>query len=215
MAADAAGQVGGMETKEEVRREWARRSRTWSCESCSRGKTNEEALEEWREACREKGVDTDEGEAITKDTPEGLRFGYKDGQGRVQDTNLEGETKTVTANETESDLIALSAAQTQQQPYIRRLETATSSRIPPPSPSSAPIPTPTTPLTTATDQPTTPRLNTPAVAHPEQYIQPQTAPQTLIHHSPDSTAWMDKAIPVLVVALVIMVIKNWIMPLVN
>src|SRR5436189_2708881 len=39
MDGDAKGQVGGIEAKEEVRREWATRSREWRCDVCSQGKT--------------------------------------------------------------------------------------------------------------------------------------------------------------------------------
>lgn len=60
MEADANGQVGGIDAKDEVRREWARKSKGWRCETCSGGRTNEEILKDWWEVCRAAGVEVDE-----------------------------------------------------------------------------------------------------------------------------------------------------------
>ncbi|KAE8150684.1 ubiquitin-conjugating enzyme/RWD-like protein [Aspergillus avenaceus] len=58
MDGDAKGQVGGLDVSEEVRRDHAEKSRGWVCEGC--GKSNEAILSEWREFCREKGVEVGE-----------------------------------------------------------------------------------------------------------------------------------------------------------
>ena len=193
MDIDAAGQVGGMEAKEEVRREWARRSRTWKCVGCGGGKTNEEVLEEWREVCRSKGVEADEGDNTPNDTPEGLRFGYKDEQGRVQDTSAQTE-KTKGNLEPGSNVLRVSKIE----------------------PSSTGSPS-TEVRQRGTDIPSsaqTSALHLPSAAGPASATSPVTA---MRRYTPslESTAWMDKAIPILAIALVIMVIKSWILPLVS
>lgn len=57
MDADANGQVGGLDVPEEVRREYARQSREWTCDVC--GESNERVLQGWKEDCRERGMDVD------------------------------------------------------------------------------------------------------------------------------------------------------------
>ncbi|KAL1995140.1 hypothetical protein VTN49DRAFT_1327 [Thermomyces lanuginosus] len=61
MDGDPKGQIGGVDAPDEVRRMLAQKSREWRCE-CLQGKTNAEALQEWREMCRSKGIDPDEEE---------------------------------------------------------------------------------------------------------------------------------------------------------
>ena len=63
MDGDAKGQVGGLDVDNNVRREYARRSRQWKCDVCHGGKTNGMVLDEWRAYCREKGVLDDDGAA--------------------------------------------------------------------------------------------------------------------------------------------------------
>lgn len=53
-----AGQVGGLEAPEHVRKRLAAESRSWRCGGCE--KTNEQVMQEWWAACREQGVKVDE-----------------------------------------------------------------------------------------------------------------------------------------------------------
>lgn len=53
-----AGQVGGLEAPEHVRKRLASESRGWRCAGCE--KTNEQVMQEWWESCREQGVKVDE-----------------------------------------------------------------------------------------------------------------------------------------------------------
>ncbi|KAE8373194.1 ubiquitin-conjugating enzyme/RWD-like protein [Aspergillus bertholletiae] len=55
MDGDAKGQVGGLDVSEEVRRDHARRSGDWCCDVC--GKSNQAILGEWRDYCKENGVE--------------------------------------------------------------------------------------------------------------------------------------------------------------
>ena len=56
-----AGQVGGLEAGEGVRRKLAEESRGWRCEGCGGGRSNEEVMEGWWEVCRGRGVKVGEG----------------------------------------------------------------------------------------------------------------------------------------------------------
>ncbi|KAI5294809.1 hypothetical protein KEM52_003145 [Ascosphaera acerosa] len=46
MGTDSAGQVGGLDASEEVRRDWACRSRSWTCRLC--GQSNQASMLEWQ-----------------------------------------------------------------------------------------------------------------------------------------------------------------------
>ncbi|KAL1956405.1 hypothetical protein VTO42DRAFT_7291 [Malbranchea cinnamomea] len=204
MAVDAAGQVGGIDAREEVRREWARRSRGWKCEVCSGGKTNEEVLAEWREVCRSKGVDVDEEDEISgrklQDSPVVLRFGYKDEQGRVTDLKnenvqpLTASADSTSVSNTSTSPTAPTRSSPSQKTYIRGRDTPNAS-----CPS------------VISQSPSSSRQGS---SRPAQQPNSQLATRSTARASADSTAWMDKAIPILGIALIIMIIKSWIFPLI-
>ncbi|KAG9781331.1 hypothetical protein KCU88_g3479, partial [Aureobasidium melanogenum] len=66
----SAGQVGGLEASEEVRRRLAKESRTWKCDMCQ--KTNETIVREWWEICRDAGVSVHEEDLGLESLPEGM-----------------------------------------------------------------------------------------------------------------------------------------------
>lgn len=74
MDGDPKGQLGGLDAPEDVRKMWAEKSRTWSCD-CMNGKTNEQVLNEWREMCARKGISIDAQDRET--VPEGMKMSYK------------------------------------------------------------------------------------------------------------------------------------------
>ncbi|GLA95103.1 hypothetical protein AtubIFM61612_009558 [Aspergillus tubingensis] len=87
MDGDAKGQVGGLDVADEVRRRYARESRTWRCDGCegSKGRGNEVVMREWWGVCRERGVGV-EGEDFggvesegKERREEGMEEGKKDG----------------------------------------------------------------------------------------------------------------------------------------
>lgn len=223
MEGDAKGQVGGVDARDDVRRDWARRSRGWKCDACcSGGKTSEEVLGEWREMCSGKGVsvDDEEGQAGTTTSqqshaapvPTGLRFGYKDEDGKVGDVDKEDQEKDTSSVHSSSDPSSQRLA-AHRQGAGAGAATATSSD--PSDPSS--IPTPSASSTDTPPQPsqTTTTTTTPPSTQPSRTTpQPNTQTQTPVsRRSPqDTTAWMDGAIPILGVALILMVLKKWILP---
>jgi ubiquitin-conjugating enzyme E2 J1 len=71
MDTDARGQLGGMDSSEEVRKRLAASSKSWKCSTCS--KTNEAIMQEQDELVKEKG-----GEGKVEEVPEELRLAYRE-----------------------------------------------------------------------------------------------------------------------------------------
>ena len=71
MDTDARGQLGGMDSSEEVRKRLANQSKNWKCSTC--GKTNEVIMQEQEEYVKEKG-----GESAKEVVPEELRLAYRE-----------------------------------------------------------------------------------------------------------------------------------------
>lgn len=84
-----AGQVGGLEANNEVRERLALESRRWKCSQCG-GKTNQEIMDEWWLACREKGVNVEEHTAL-ESLPEGMNLEARDPNEQSQDKGKETE----------------------------------------------------------------------------------------------------------------------------
>ncbi|RJE23367.1 ubiquitin conjugating enzyme [Aspergillus sclerotialis] len=89
MDAEAAGQLGGVEASEGVRREFAQLSREWRCEVCDCG-SNEEIMKEWKEKCREAGLG--DGPAAEEGDDDERKDGRKEGDGEsTKATNTTSE----------------------------------------------------------------------------------------------------------------------------
>ena len=71
MEGDAKGQVGGMEMPEKERKRLASESKSWRCQGCGGGRSNEDIL-------REEGGEAGEGKASEHVVPEELKFGFRD-----------------------------------------------------------------------------------------------------------------------------------------
>ncbi|PGH09685.1 hypothetical protein AJ80_07636 [Polytolypa hystricis UAMH7299] len=228
MEGDAKGQVGGIDAKEEVRREWARRSRSWTCEVCAAGRTNEEVLHEWREACRRKGVDVDEsGGAGVENLPEGLSVGYRDEMGKREEGAQSGTSASAGAQESGNESSAtLSAANETADPTsipavmspdIQNIPAPVGpsdglrQRLDPSSTTSAATNTPSTSTTSATSTPPTPAPAptpiTTASIPPTPLNQP-THGSTATTSPSSESAWLDRAIFALAIALIITILKK-------
>ncbi|KAK2753166.1 hypothetical protein FQN54_007992 [Arachnomyces sp. PD_36] len=213
MEGEAKGQVGGLDAKEETRREWARKSRKWRCDAC--GKTNEEVLGEWREVCREKGVRLDDddaesgGSASQKDAvPDELRLGYRDelGKGSGKDgdgDNKEKEEGTTSQTIDTSDVSTSTPSQpsTETHPSLTSSSTHAASQS---ATQSSHIPTPT--VSSSSSSPA-PRLPTSTTQTTQTQNRPTTATQAATSNSTDS-AWLDRAIFGLLLALVFMITRK-------
>jgi len=213
MEGDAKGQVGGIEAKEEVRREWATRSREWRCDVCSQGKTNEEILKDWWEICQAKGVIVDkDGNATETSTvwdrvPKGLKLGYKD---EIEQQNepkklqeAQEEENPATENATTDPLPSAERPipSTPAQNPIRPWQGHRSGRVLGPS-----IPT----GSAETAAPTSDVVD-PAPAAAQDTIGLRHQGNALPRSAPATSAdepWLDRAIIVVIVALVLMVLKK-------
>jgi len=90
METDAKGQLGGLDSSDDVRRRLASESRSWKCPTCR--KTNQEVIKECEEAAQEAQKS---GEEIKVDTvPEELKLGYKDEMGNSQKESEEDKSTT-------------------------------------------------------------------------------------------------------------------------
>ncbi|GAD97523.1 ubiquitin conjugating enzyme (UbcF), putative [Paecilomyces variotii No. 5] len=217
MDADAKGQVGGLEAKEEVRREWAEKSRGWTCDVCFGGKkTNEQVLTEWREVCKRKGIVVDGDGGEREVVPDELKFDIKsDKESGNNDNNNNGQQggpqREEHAGSVSSSQATVAAAGS--------LAPSSSSSNPnlPSSPatqqgaesSSSSKPTTQSPSTTATFSP---QGRTPESTVQDHHLQPtRTTPmvtrQQVAVQSSDGP-WLDRAIIGVVIALVFMILRK-------
>ena len=74
METDAQGQIGGLNTAENVRRRLATDSRTWTCQTCA--KTNEEIIKEVEARCAE--LEAEAGARKEVEVPAELKLGFRD-----------------------------------------------------------------------------------------------------------------------------------------
>lgn len=203
MDGDVQGQVGGLEAKEEVRRDWAKRSREWRCDVCPGRKTNEEILKEWWEVCKSKGVavDSQEDRAMRQDDlPEGLKVGYKD------EMHKNGDSCSGNQHSVGSQIPKQSEAQ--QPGGITSLTGSTNERDTSATSATAaatPLsrPTPTIPITN-TQPASDVRRRAPGRTHAGATSNHTTSTASQTEDGP----WLDRAIIGVVVALVIMVLKK-------
>ncbi|THC99994.1 hypothetical protein EYZ11_000573 [Aspergillus tanneri] len=136
MDGDAKGQLGGLDVSDEIRRDYARRSRGWCCDVCvgdGGGKSNEEVLNKWRETCRLKGVSLDdENDQNDENKDEKLN----DDQPEVQSEVLpQVEPDSIPTSEQVSD--------NRQQLPVSPIESSTQTSALSPSQTPTPTPTPT------------------------------------------------------------------------
>ncbi|KAL2438362.1 Ubiquitin-conjugating enzyme E2 J1 [Exophiala dermatitidis] len=88
----SAGQVGGLEASQEVRKRLAKESRTWKCDLCQ--KTNETIMREWWEICREAGVSAHEEDLGLESLPEGMALEDRSPTATAAATTNEGISGT-------------------------------------------------------------------------------------------------------------------------
>jgi ubiquitin-conjugating enzyme E2 J1 len=126
MDTDARGQLGGMDSSEEVRKRLASQSKNWKCSAC--GKSNETIMQEQGEHVKEKG-----GESTVEKVPEELRLAYREdlsnanGDTNKAQSNAENKTSQtppVPANGSTAARPAPSATQQPQPPPAPRTQPA-------------------------------------------------------------------------------------------
>ncbi|KAL4871097.1 ubiquitin-conjugating enzyme/RWD-like protein [Aspergillus spectabilis] len=215
MSGEGRGQVGGLEVSDEVRREWAVRSRGWRCAACegSRGRSNEVVLGEWRRYCVEMGVDVereDGGEGV----PEGLTVGVKKDKGeKEKEDSMAQADKTTTVVAADSDAM-------RETPTIDTEKSAAAPDLSAIAQGLAPsktIPAPTSAQTSASTWTST---STPQVLMQRHQQQQEPTPtptptptRTIPAPAPvasQDSPWLDRAIFGVLVALVLMILRRFI-----
>ncbi|KAL4939935.1 ubiquitin-conjugating enzyme/RWD-like protein [Aspergillus oleicola] len=209
MGGDARGQVGGLDVGDEVRRDWAGRSRQWCCaeEGCGDGaKSNEVRLREWRGYCVERGVDVEREEEV-EGVPEGLRMGGKREDGKEEEKKeSEGAADALAKDEKTKE-----TSTTVDEPAVDAGEKSSSTSVP-----SNTMP-PTAPAQSLVPARTSAPTAAPAPPSPFQAVQQQlrltptrsTAPAPAPVASQDSP-WLDRAIFGVLVALILMILRRFV-----
>ncbi|KAJ5894657.1 hypothetical protein N7495_006348 [Penicillium taxi] len=164
MTSDSKGQVGGMEGSDELRREFAGASGSWSCREC--GGSNAEIMREWWGVCREMG-------------------GRGDANAEKESVKAEDETENETTPTVESEPVETAPVE------------SVSAIV-----ESAPIQSPG-PAAPAQVQSTIPvPIPTPTPTRTVAYHAPNTST------APASSPWLDRAIVVVAITLIIMVLRR-------
>ncbi|KAJ5648164.1 hypothetical protein N7490_004536 [Penicillium lividum] len=184
MGGESKGQVGGVEGSTEVRREYAKVSSGWACREC--GVSNGEIMRDWWGVCVERGVEVDVegfGDANAKKVEE------QAGTAAIESTSpIPSQPQLQPEHEPESE------SQPEPQPE-------------PESQSAALVEAPRSPPTAAVTPSTLPsHSSTPPTALQARSV-PATA--TITHSSePANSPWLDRAIVVIVFALIILILRQ-------
>jgi ubiquitin-conjugating enzyme E2 J1 len=183
-SSESQGQVGGMEGSDELRREYARLSLGWSCRECGVG--NLEAMRELWGVCRERGIEI-EGEIAAVEGGAGVDA--------VQET-VETEAEASAPASSGNDVPVGNEHQARGDDAVESTPAAES--VSPPAPASVPVaqPQPQAPLST---------VQAPAAA----VMPTRTSSSHLAStESPCEGVWLDRAIIVVIVALVLLILRR-------
>ncbi|KAJ5760670.1 hypothetical protein N7520_007826 [Penicillium odoratum] len=192
MGGESKGQVGGVESSTELRREYAKVSSEWACREC--GVSNGEIMRDWWGICVEKGVEVD-----------------VEGLGDADAKKVEEQAGTA-ATESTSPLPSQPQLQPEQEPETETKPQSQPQPQPQPQPeseseSAALVEAPRSPPTAAVTPSTLPsHSSTPPTALQARSV-PATA--TITHSSePANSPWLDRAIVVIVFALIILILRQ-------
>jgi ubiquitin-conjugating enzyme E2 J1 len=189
---ESQGQVGGMEGSDELRREYARLSLGWSCRECGVG--NLEAMRELWGVCLERGIEVEDEIAAV-------------GRSAGVDAGVEGQRETVEAEAeaaapaSEGDAVPVGSEHQARGDDVVKGTPALES-VSAPAPASVP-----TPQAQPQAQPEAP-LST--VQAPAAAVMPtRTSSSHLAStESPSEGVWLDRAIIVVIVALVLLILRR-------
>lgn len=177
-----------MEGSDTLRKEYARLSKDWVCREC--GRSNAEIMRELWEACEERGVEVDvEGrEDIVGSDGNGNGEGNKEGKAHEVDTDsVKRENTRGEAGGNDASI----TASTQSEVQVQSTNTPT-----------APLEAPRPPqsLQSASVQTQNPSSPPPRAA--------PTATSTANSVTPANSPWLDRAIVIVVVALILLILRR-------
>ncbi|KAL3467793.1 UBC-like protein [Aspergillus heterothallicus] len=196
MEGDAKGQVGGLEgVSDVIKKEWAVASRSWCCEACGAGKSNEEVLKEWRGFCVEQGIDVQK-EEEAEGVPEELRIGVK---------KPESDAGASVANSTRVSNLGVVQDESGSSEVSVKTEKSTPV-APAPTPPSIPALSPT-----RSSVPTPPAIQPRVQAQQRPpTIAAATAVRPAAPPASQDSPWLDRAIFGVLVALVLMILRRYV-----
>ncbi|KAJ5672161.1 Ubiquitin-conjugating enzyme [Penicillium longicatenatum] len=180
-SSESKGQVGGVEGSADLRREYARVSWQWACREC--GGSNGDVMKDWWSACVEKGVEVD---------VEGFEGNGPSGDGAEQqagtaDATLDGERQAEPVPTTASTSLQ---SEPRSQPQVTAPAEAIQART-------AAVASSTVPSQSSTPQTTA--------------LQPRPVPASAAitqASEPANSPWLDRAIVVVVFALIILILRQ-------
>lgn len=220
MSAESKGQVGGMESSDELRREYARLSVEWTCREC--GESNGEIMRGLWDTCKERGVEIDiEGEGpsggstSTTEAPAEQKNEEESEAQRSPADSTSADTAPPTmiasaeeaGHETTPEINPSIAADANPQPQtISSLPQSAATSIPGPAPASEVAPE-------AATRPEVPRTAAapPASTLAQRSTQSRAATITTatnVSNEPANSPWLDRAILVVAFALIVMVLRR-------
>jgi ubiquitin-conjugating enzyme E2 J1 len=189
METDARGQLGGVETTDNVRRRLAGESGSFRCSTC--GKSNEEIIQESEARCAEQGGASNDPVEI----PSELKMGYRD---EIEGKKTEGATPQ---GQPLTNAVP-SAAEDAETAELAEGFVQTAPDMPVPAAPATAAPNPAAAPGQGPPQPTAANENA-AMARPAHAA--LVAPR---RHSDDGVPlWIDRAIVVLVVLLAALLLK--------
>lgn len=186
---ESKGQVGGVEGSAELRREYARVSLQWTCREC--GVSNGNVMKDWWGVCMEKGVEVD---------VEGFEGNGPSGDGEQQAgtadaaVDMERQAEPVASAMTTATTSAPLESEPQIQPQVAAPVEATQS---------------TTAAASAAAPPST--VSTQSSAPQITALQSRPVPATAAiaqASEPANSPWLDRAIVVVVFALIILILRQ-------
>lgn len=199
METDPRGQLGGLETTEDVRKHLAAESSSFKCPTC--GKTNSEIIKECEERAQEAAGSSQEEVEIPKE----LNMGWKD--------EMEAKKQNAAAggngDESEAAELAEGFVQTVP-PTVDNVVASSSSEI---HRAPAPVPAGVSGAGSGDGLPTPTRTVAAPVSAVRTTVQHQPVPAMAAVHQPRRAAddvvplWVDRTIVVLVVLLIALVLK--------
>lgn len=135
----SAGQVGGLEASKEVRERLAMESRRWKCAQCG-GKTNQEIMDEWWEACKAQGVKVEESIAL-ESLPEGFDVEITDPNAKGKEAEDQKTPDQSRPSVAEPPTVSVSAPVSTEQssPYLPRAQQHALTRPDMPSPTASQV----------------------------------------------------------------------------
>ncbi|KAJ5913718.1 hypothetical protein N7504_002601 [Penicillium tannophilum] len=180
-SSESKGQVGGVEGSAELRREYARVSPQWACRECR--VSNGDAMKDWWGVCVEKGVEVD---------VEGFEGNGSSGDGEQQAGPADATADVERQAEPVASTTTTTSAPLQSEPQIQPQVAA---------PVEA---TPSTPALAASSSSAVPAQSSTA-------LQPRPVPATATitqASEPANSPWLDRAIVVVVFALIILILRQ-------